>query len=135
MTFGKKRILTNQKHKENEWELIRYCSKLDTIILGGANKLLKYFLKNYNPNKIITYANRSYSVGNVYYKLGFNLFGYSKPNYYYIINKIRKHRFSYRRSLLLEKDKSISEHNIMLKNNIYRIYDSGNIKFVYEKKI
>jgi hypothetical protein len=135
MTFGKKRLITNNKNIDNEWELIRFVNKKNTSVIGGANKLFKYFIKKYNPKNIITYANRSYSNGNLYNKLNFKFLHYSKPNYYYIINKIRKHRFSYRKSklkLLKNYDINLTEHEIMLKNNIYKIYDSGNMKFIFE---
>ena len=39
-------------------------------------KLLKYFERNYKPKSIITYADRSYSQGNMYKQLGFNLYSY-----------------------------------------------------------
>ena len=66
MTFGKPRF-----NKNYEWELIRYATKSGYHVLGGAGKLLKYFERNYNPKSIITYADRSYSQGNMYKQIGF----------------------------------------------------------------
>ena len=53
-------------------------------VIGGAGKLLKYFESNYNPKSIITYADRRFSKGNLYYKLGFTVHHISIPNYFYI---------------------------------------------------
>ena len=45
---------------------------------------IEYFINNYNPNTIISYADRRWSEGNLYYNLGFKLLGETKPNYFYI---------------------------------------------------
>ena len=49
----------------------------------------KYFVKNHNPKEITTYADRSWSNGNLYYNLGFKYEGKTQPNYYYIIDSIQ----------------------------------------------
>lgn len=136
MNFGKKRIVMNDKSDVGEWELSRFCNKINTNIVGGASKLFKNFISEYNPKEIITYANRSYSNGLLYKKLEFEFLYKSKINYYYIVNKIRKHRFSYRKSALVKDgfDKTKTEHEIMLERKIYRIYDSGQLKFIWKKK-
>jgi len=136
MTFGKKRIVMSHKNVNNEWELNRFCNKVNTNIIGGASKLFKYFIENYNPIEIITYANRSYSIGKLYYKLGFEYIHKTKPNYYYVVDKIRKHRFSFRKNFLIRKgfDPKKTEHEIMLERKIYRIYDSGQLKFIWKNK-
>jgi hypothetical protein len=132
MTFGKRRVALGSKN-DNSYELLRFCSKLNTNVVGGANKLFKYFIKNYDTKEIITYADRSHSNGNLYEKLGFNFIGYTDTNYHYIIDGIRHHRFNYRKDKLVKQgfDKNKSEHQIMLERKIYRIYNSGNMKFIY----
>jgi len=132
MTFGKRRVAMGKKStNDNEYELLRFCNKLNTNVLGGASKLFKYFINNYNPKEITTYADRSHSNGNLYEKLGFEFVKKTVPNYYYIINRIRYHRFNYRKDKLVKEgfDSNKTEHEIMLERNIYRIYDSGNLKF------
>ncbi len=133
MTFGKRRVAMGKKlTEEGEYELLRFCSKINYNIIGGANKLFKYFIDNYNPKEIITYADRSWSQGNLYEKLGFKFISKTEPNYYYIIDGIRHHRFNYRKNKLVKEgfDSSKTEHQIMLDQNIYRVYDSGSLKFI-----
>jgi hypothetical protein len=129
MTFGKGRIALGGK--SNQYELLRFCNKLDTIVIGGADKLLKYFIKNYQPKEIISYADRRWSKGDLYEKLGFEKKHNSQPNYWYIINNRREYRFGYRKSILVKKgfDQNKTEHKIMLDRGIYRIYDCGNIAY------
>jgi hypothetical protein len=134
MTFGKRRISMGKKSsQEGEYELLRFCSKLNTNVVGGANKLFKYFKDNYKPKFITTYADRSWSTGGLYYNLGFEFIGKTDPNYYYIIDGVRRHRFGFRKDVLVKEgyDSNKTEHDIMLDRGIYRIYDSGNLKFEF----
>ena len=134
MTFGKQRKSMGTKSKENVYEMLRFCNKLNTSVIGGADKLFKYFIDNFHPVEIISYADRSWSQGDLYYKLRFHLMHKTAPNYYYIVNGIRKHRFNYRKDKLVHDgyDKNLSEHEIMLNRKIYRIYDSGSLKFTWK---
>ena len=118
---------------DGEFELLRFCNKLNTNVIGGASKLFKYFINNYNPVEITTYADRSFSQGKLYETLGFEFFGKTEPNYYYIIDGIRYHRFNFRKDKLVKEgyDSNKTEHEIMLDRNIFRIYDSGNLKYNY----
>jgi len=135
MTLGKRRVAMGKKSsEEDEYELLRFCSKMNTNVIGGANKLFKYFKDNYKPKMITTYADRSWSNGNLYYNLGFKCKGKTKPNYYYIIDGVRNYRFNFRKDKLVKEgySKDKTEHQIMLDRNIYRIYDSGNLIFKSE---
>ena len=137
MTFGKRRVAMGKKStNDGEYELLRFCNKLNTNVLGGASKLFKYFINNYNIEEIITYADRSYSNGNLYKQLGFKYNGKTLPNYYYIINRKREYRFKFRKSNLIKEGYSSNktEHQIMVDRNIYRIYNSGNLKFIYRNE-
>lgn len=86
MTFCKSRF-----NKNYQWQLSRYATS--KRVIGGASKLLNYFQKTYNPKSIITYADRRYSIGNLYYKLGFKLNHISKPNYYWTKNNVILSRY------------------------------------------
>ena len=132
MTFGGLRKNLGQTSKDDYYELLRFCNKLNTTVVGGASKLFKYFSRTYNPIRVISYADRSWSKGVLYEKLGFKLMHKTKPNYYYVVNGIRENRFKYRKSELIKLgyDKNKTEREIMLERKIYRIYDSGSLKYM-----
>jgi hypothetical protein len=132
MTFGKLRnVLGNKINIDGEYEMLRFCNKLNTQVIGGASKLYTYFKNTYKPIKVISFANRRYSNGNLYNQLGFKLEYNTVPNYWYVLNKTRKHRFLYRKDILIKQgfDASKTEHQIMSERKIPRIYDCGNMKF------
>lgn len=136
MTFGAKRKNLGSKSEEDSYELLRFCNKLNTTVIGGASKLLKYFIKTHNPKEIISYCDRRWSQGGMYEKLGFKLDHVSQPNYYYVINGKRENRFKYRKSELIKQgfDKDKSEHEIMLERKIYRIYDCGTKVYKWKRE-
>lgn len=132
MSFGSLRKNLGQENVNDVYELIRFCNKLNTNVIGGASKLLKHFIDNYKPLKIISYADRRWSNGELYEKLGFTYKHSSKPNYFYLVNGERKNRFGFRKNVLVEKyncPKEMSEHEFCLKQHWYRIYDCGTNKY------
>jgi hypothetical protein len=134
MTFGKKRICMGNKIRiDDEYEMLRFCNKLNTTVIGGASKQLNYFIRTYAPKLITTFADRRYSQGNLYKQLGFAFINNTEPNYWYVLKNeiIREHRFNYRKDVLVKNgdDKAKTEREIMAEKGYLRIYDCGNIKF------
>ena len=136
MTFSKPRF-----NKNYEYELIRFCSKRNTSVIGGATKLWKYFVTKYNPNSVITYANRRFSNGEIYKTLGFTFLEKTSPNYFYfkpnefiLYSRVmfQKHKL---KDILEIYDENLSESENMFNNNYRRIYDCGNLKFIYNKNL
>lgn len=134
MTFGVSRhFIGNGKH---QWELLRFCNKTNTSVVGGASKLLKYFIQENNPNEIVSYADRSRSNGNLYEILKFVKYNESVPNYYYIINGKRVYRFNMRKSVLIKKyecPKEMTEREFCYQQKWYRIYDCGSLCYIWKK--
>jgi hypothetical protein len=131
MTFGEVRKSLGSVKKDGVFELIRFCNKLNTNVVGGASKLLKHFEKNYEVENIISYADKRWSNGAMYDKLGFDFKHLSKPNYFYTMGNKRESRFGYRKDVLIKEgfDKDKTESQIMLERGFNRIYDCGSLRF------
>jgi len=137
MTFSKGNISKGSKYKKGVWELNRFCSKINTRVIGGLSKLLKYFKNNYEWDKIYSYADRRWTsiLSNSYSKNGFKLIGNTNPNYFYMkLNKSieRYHRYNFAKHKLINMnsyDKMLTEQEIMIKEGYVYIYDCGHIKF------
>jgi hypothetical protein len=129
MTFSRGRVIMGGK--ESEWELNRFCNKLNTNVIGSASKLLKYFIKIYKPIKLVSYSDIRLFSGKLYEKLNFKLISQSKPNYWYIIGDKRHYRFNFKKSNLVRDgyDPNKTEKQIMFDRKIYRIYDCGNLRW------
>ena len=132
MTFGSYRIsLGNKDKSQNKWELLRFSNENGYLIVGGASKLLKNFIKNYNPEEIVSYCDRRWSTGNFYEKIGFCREAETKVNYWYVKNGIREGRFKYRKDQLVKEgySKEKTESEIMEERGFLKIYDCGSFKF------
>jgi len=116
-----------KKMVEGGWNLSRFCNRLDFNVVGGASKLLSFFIKSFEPKRIVSYADKSWSRGELYYKLGFEKVDDSRPDYKYIVNDRRVHKSRYRKSNL--KISGISESEYTKMNNINKIWDCGKLKF------
>jgi hypothetical protein len=138
MTFGKYRVsLGHSKNTTSgQYELIRYGSAANVV--GGSSKLLKYFIKTYNPSKIMSYADRRWVLKskNMYSDNNFDLISTTVPSYWYIDKKKyikRHHRFNFRKSELMKKlkcfDAALTEWENMQLNGYDRIWDCGNLKY------
>ena len=133
MTFSKPRF-----NKKYDYELIRFCNKLNTSVIGSASKLFNYFIKNYNPKSIISYANRRFSNGSIYEKLGFKFLRKTEPNYFYFKpndvailmsrNQFQKHKLKDKLNIY---NPELSESENMFNNGYRRIYDCGNLVYEY----
>lgn len=136
MTFSKLRLPLQKKKESREkadyWELTRFCNKLNYNIVGGASKILKYFIQNWQPKSIETYSDNLISDGGLYESLGFKYQHTSKPGYWYVVDGIRSHRFNWRKQKLVELgyDSSKTESEIMSEIGYWKIYNAGNKKWI-----
>lgn len=130
MTFSK----NNLSRKIADWEINRFCSKLNTNVVGAASKLFKYFLKTYSPSQVISYSDNRWSNGNLYKTMEFELVHETKPNYWYMTpNRVaRIHRFNLRKNNKDRKD--ISEMQLRTDEGFKRIWDCGNTKWLWTKR-
>lgn len=133
MTFSKlRKVLGSKNENDSEYELLRFANK---SVIGLVGKFLKYFIKNYGPTKIISYADRRWSpIAKycVYNKVGFNFVGETKPNYWYMKNyRTREYRYNYRKDILVSKgyDSNKTEFKIMNELGYDKIWDCGSFKF------
>ena len=128
MTFGTPRFTNNYTY-----ELLRYCSVLDHTVIGGASKLLKAF-RTLHSGSIISYADKRWSKGNLYSKLGFTFSHDSVPNYRYYKGTESLSRQQCQKHKLVEQgyDPKLTEKEIMKERGYHAVYDSGNSVWVLE---
>lgn len=129
---------TSRFNKKLDWEIVRFCSKLNFSVIGGFDKLFKHFIKTHDckENSIVTYADLRYGDGNVYLNSGFKYINRSAPNYFYtndFINLFSRQSFQkHKLSNILEKfDINRTEFQNMVDNGWDRIWDCGNNVYIY----
>lgn len=132
MTFSKLRLPLGGKNQEGTWELTRFCNKNFVTTVGGASKLLNFFIVKYNPVQIQTYSDNLISDGNMYEKIGFSYSHTSDPGYWYVVNGKREHRFNWRKDKLkkIGGDTTKTESQIMEEWGFHKLYNGGNKKWI-----
>lgn len=128
LCFGQNRF------KKNEIELLRFCTELNTQVIGGFSKLLK----NQPYNNFISYVDLSKFNASGYLKNGFKIIGQSGPNYKYIqgeniLNRIAAQKHKLPKLLGDNFDESKTESQNMIDNGWFQIYDCGNLKLEFYK--
>lgn len=129
MTFDQ--IEGRKKMDPESWNLSRFCGLLDYNIIGSMSKILKYFINKYNPSRIISFADRDWSEGDIYYKSNFDLIKIIKPDYKYIYKgrRLNKQKFTKKKLEKLGYDISKTENEITNEIGMVKIYNSGQLKF------
>ena len=78
-TFSNARKWIKGEKTIRSYEWTRYASLPGVRISGGMGKMLKAFIKEVDPDDIMSYADLEWSEGNVYEQLGFVLEGQKEP--------------------------------------------------------
>ena len=133
MTFGKLRINLGSKGSSSEYELLRFCNLIGNSVIGGASRLLKYFIMEIKPSSISTWSTNDWSFTDFYQKIGFTKIKTSEPNYFWSDKEIRHNRWNFRKDKLIKDGYSpeISEVEIMHQRGYFRCWDSGNTLYKY----
>lgn len=139
MTFGKMRSTIGQG-QGNQYELSRFCNKLNTSVVGGASKLLKHYMKHYNT-PLISFSDNAHTTGKLYENLNFKRDHDVAPRYTwvdpfteYTINRLKTQKHNLRK---LFNDDTIdienkTEKEIMLEHGYVQVYDAGLTKWVLD---
>lgn len=120
---------------EEEMEVIRFCNKINTKVIGSLSKLLKHS----NIKNLISYVDLNYFDGSGYEKCGFKLLSRTDPDYFYVKNNLfetlsrEKCQKKKLQKLLGDKfDPNLTETENMLNNGYLKIYGCGNLKYKLE---
>lgn len=142
MTFGHMRATIGTDHTDlaDCYELSRFCSKLNTSVVGGASKLFKHFITQYEPQQIRSFSDNAHSRGALYSTLGFTQIRQSDPNYVWVdtMTDIAYHRLNAQKRNIQQFlhddtiDLNKTEKQIMEEHGFVQVYDSGTITWEWK---
>lgn len=78
-SFSSARTFVREGVSYRSFELIRFANLKGFTVVGGFDKLLQTFIKEQNPEDIMTYADADWSDGASYEKLGFERIELTPP--------------------------------------------------------
>lgn len=115
---GAKKIL-RQEETYRSCELIRFANVLNATVVGGLAKLVSAFCKEVQPDDIMTYADRDWSTGQSYERLGFERLGTTPPQAFWL------------NPVTFEREYALQEATFP---DAVKMYNSGNIKYLLDLK-
>ena len=125
------------------WELNRFASDIHNHCIGVGGKLFKYFIKNYYPIQVKSFADRRWTLSsddNLYTNLGFTLDKILKPDYSYVTSKgCRVHKFNFRKKNIIHKYKEYNLNMDMTEKEmadiigVFKIWDCGLYKYIWKR--
>lgn len=120
-------LMSFRKHQKYGWELSRFCSLAGSTVVGGASKLFKHFIRENNPDQVLSFADIARTKGNIYSKLGFDFVSITPPNYWWYNPETLEVKTRYQTQMK-------NENLIMTRKGFVKMYDCGSRKFVWSKK-
>lgn len=129
MSFGKAFF---SRDNSFDYECIRSITKLDTTVVGGMNKLFKYFVNKYNPKKVLYYVDYNTHIGTSMNKLGFKFVSYSKAGLINVANckeVAEKYGEVFNRKPHLNKEMT----KLAKEKKLLTLYDAGVKKYIWTR--
>lgn len=115
-------------------ELIRFATVKGITVTGGLSKLISHFVKLHEPNDIMSYADRDWSDGKGYLRLGFTEVARTSPIQLYLQQDTMLRHLPHRLpAAVLQTLKDMEEINHVeyLKSLNYKpVYNTGNLKYI-----
>jgi hypothetical protein len=132
--FGPLLTKTAEGHKKSG-ELIRFCNLSGTTVVGGLDKLLQAFIKEKSPNDLMTYAERDWSDGESYARLGFIQQSVLPPQAFWV--KAGEKKRHYAHHLLRQMDVNITlnddeRQGFLKQQGYFSVFNAGSLKFIKE---
>lgn len=128
--------VSSWRKNKNTLYLDRYATSC--VVVGGMGKLLKAGKElafNLGCTEIVTFADHQVSDGGLYEKLGFILDKELSPDYRYLVDEERKHKFGYRITRFkndpyLKYKEGFSESQLAKINGMKKIWDCGKSRYI-----
>jgi hypothetical protein len=121
-TFSGSKPIERDGELFRSFELIRFANLLNCTVVGGFDKLLKNFIKEQNPDDIMSYADRDWSDGNSYEQTGFELIGTTSPQDFWV----NGHSFE----RITSRQKELQNNH----GDFIEVHNFGNLKYLLNLK-
>jgi hypothetical protein len=132
-SFSETRPMKSKGENYQSAELVRFASKGGLTIVGGLSKLIKHFTKQIKLNDLMTYADRDWSLGKGYDKLGFTLSEITEPAFLYVnretLIRYFPHRLPKATLSTFEAQNNLNLDDFLALNGFVKLFNTGNLKY------
>ena len=132
-SFSDNRVMLQKSENYTSAELVRFATKSSFTVIGGLSKLIKHFLKLQKPDDLMTYADRDWSLGKGYDKLGFQLSQETNPLTLYVnqdtLTRCAPHRLPKNLLMDFKMQNVLHLDDFLLGNGYIKLFNTGNLKY------
>ena len=127
-----------ENSESNNWELTRFATNWGYCTPGLGGKMFAWFVREFTPDAVKSFADRRWTQDiehNLYTSIGFKLDKIEKPDYRYLDDFQRKHKFLFRKQILAKRyglPLTMTESEMCDYLGFERIWDCGLIKYVWK---
>lgn len=126
-TFSSPRPMNRDGRILQSYEWVRYASLADLRVVGGMGKIMAHFVRELSPEEIMSYADKEWSQGETYLKLGFKRVG-EIPPVEFLVDPHMYRRISAKK---LESDRAYSGLFVNTdKDDLIPIHNLGSVKYL-----
>jgi hypothetical protein len=101
-TFSKGRKMNRLAEEQRSYELLGFATKANYTIVGGFDKLIKFFTHIKRPDDIMTYVDLEWSDAKSFINLGFEVVGQSEPITFFIDENFVRHKAATNEKIMVE---------------------------------
>lgn len=131
--FAASRPMKSKGEHYKSAELVRFATKAGITIVGGLGKLVKHFLQQVSVNDLMTYADRDWSLGKGYDKLGFHFSGTTEATIFYVDSKTstryQSHRLPKKILTAFDEQNILNLDDFLTQNGFLKVFNTGNLKY------
>jgi hypothetical protein len=122
-SFSARRPMLYHSTPHDSYELIRFANLAPHTVVGGLGKLLAQFVCDLQPGDVMSYADRDWSIGRSYEKLGFAFVANTSPQAFLIHPGEQIRYYPHRLPAGVTAD-------ALRRQGYFTIYNAGNKKYV-----
>lgn len=131
-SFSEARPMKDRGVAYRSAELVRFASADGLTIVGGLSKLISYFTSQVTVNDLMTYADRDWSLGKGYVKLGFELTEITGPQFLYVEQTTLVRYFTHRlpkEVIDLQNENMLNLDDLLKQKGFHKLFNTGNLKY------
>ena len=129
-------LMSFTEHSNGEYELLRFCNKINHKVVNAEETLFNTFVNDCNPSIVTFNADRRWHQDDFVSKINFHLSYKSKPTYYYVVGNERKDKSLFTKEKLIKNyncPKNMPKQDFIKSKKWYKIYNCGNIIYKWTK--
>ncbi|RZJ79860.1 MAG: hypothetical protein EOO47_09455 [Flavobacterium sp.] len=134
-SFSGARPMKSKGENYRSAELVRFASKAGITVVGGLGKLIKHFLGDNPVHDLMTYADRDWSLGKGYDKMGFEHSETISPILFYFDPKTERrylpNKLPTTATVAFESQNSLTLDEFLKANGYFQVFNTGNLKYFY----